>query len=174
MNRLLEADLTWTGAGFEPGVQIAIGDDGRIAAVGQLARPGAERLTGRGLMPGFVDAHSHAFQRALRGSGESFPSGAGSFWTWRRAMYALVESLDRASLRRMSAQAFAEMRDAGITTGGEFHYVHHEREGDFALDDAILQAATDAGIRMVLLYCFYATGAPGRPLEGGQRRFATS
>jgi formimidoylglutamate deiminase len=66
------------------------------------------------------------------------------------------------------------MRDAGITTVGEFHYVHHEREGDFALDDAILQAAADAGIRMVLLYCFYATGAPGRPLEGGQRRFATT
>jgi formimidoylglutamate deiminase len=121
-----------------------------------------------------VDAHSHAFQRALRGSGEDFPSGAGSFWTWRQAMYALVESLDRASLRRISAQAFAEMRDAGITTVGEFHYVHHEREGDFALDEAIVQAAADAGIRMVLLYCFYATGAPGRPLEGGQRRFATT
>jgi formimidoylglutamate deiminase len=65
------------------------------------------------------------------------------------------------------------MRDAGITSVGEFHYVHHEREGDFALDEAILQAATDAGIRMVLLYSFYATGAPGKPLEGGQRRFAT-
>jgi formimidoylglutamate deiminase len=65
------------------------------------------------------------------------------------------------------------MRDAGITSVGEFHYVHHEREGDFALDDAILEAAADAGIRMVLLYCFYATGAPGRPLEGGQRRFVT-
>jgi formimidoylglutamate deiminase len=174
MSRLLEADLTWTGAVFEPGIQIAIGDDGRITTVGRLARPGAERLTGRALLPGFVDAHSHAFQRGLRGSGERFPSGGGSFWTWRQAMYALVESLDRASLRRISAQAFREMRDAGITTVGEFHYVHHEREGDFALDDAILQAATDAGIRMVLLYSFYATGAPGRPLEGGQRRFATA
>jgi formimidoylglutamate deiminase len=88
-------------------------------------------------------------------------------------MYRLVESLDRATLRRLSARAFAEMRDAGITSVGEFHYVHHEREGDFALDDAILEAAADAGIRVVLLYSFYATGAPGRPLEGGQRRFAT-
>jgi formimidoylglutamate deiminase len=173
MSRLLEADLTWTGAGFESGIQIAIEADGRIEAVGRLGRPDAERLTGLALLPGFVDAHSHAFQRALRGSGEDFPSGAGSFWTWRQAMYELVESLDRASLRRISAQAFGEMRDAGITTVGEFHYVHHEREGDFALDEAILQAAADAGIRMVLLYCFYATGAPGRPLEGGQRRFAT-
>jgi len=173
MSRLLEADLTWTGAAFEPGIQIAIGADGRIDAVGPLARPGAERLSGRAILPGFVDAHSHAFQRALRGAGESFPAGAGSFWTWRQAMYQLVESLDRATLRRISARAFAEMRDAGITTVGEFHYVHHEQAGDFALDDAILEAAAEAGIRMVLLYCFYATGAPGRPLEGGQRQFAT-
>jgi formimidoylglutamate deiminase len=173
MSRVLEADLTWTGAGFEPGIRIAIDDAGRIEAVGPLARSGAERLAGRALLPGFVNTHSHAFQRGLRGSGESFPRGAGSFWTWRQAMYALVESLDRATLRRISAQAFGEMRDAGITTVGEFHYVHHEREGDFTLDDAILEAAADAGIRMVLLYCFYATGAPGQPLEGGQRRFAT-
>jgi formimidoylglutamate deiminase len=88
-------------------------------------------------------------------------------------MYALVESLDHAALRRISAQAFAEMRDAGITTVGEFHYVHHEREGDFALDEAIVEAAADAGVRLVLLYSFYATGAPGRPLAGGQRRFST-
>jgi formimidoylglutamate deiminase len=88
-------------------------------------------------------------------------------------MYALVNSLDHESLRRISARAFAEMRDAGITTVGEFHYLHHERDGDFALDDAVVQAAADAGIRLVLLYSYYATGAPGRPLEGAQRRFAT-
>jgi formimidoylglutamate deiminase len=173
MSRVLEAELTWTGAAFEPGVQVAIDDRGRIEAVGTLGRPGAERLPGVALLPGFIDSHSHAFQRGLRGSGEGFPAGAGSFWTWRQAMYALVESLDRATLRRISARAFGEMRDAGITTVGEFHYVHHERDGDFALDEAVLEAAADAGIRMVLLYCFYATGAPGRPLEGGQRRFAT-
>jgi formimidoylglutamate deiminase len=170
---LLEADLTWTGSGFEPNVQVAIGADGRIDAAGPLGRPGAARLAGVALLPGFVDAHSHAFQRGLRGRGEEFPAGAGSVWTWREAMYALVGSLDRATLRRLSARAFGEMRDAGITTVGEFHYVHHERDGDFALDDAVLEAASDAGIRLVLLYCYYASGAPGRPLEPGQRRFAT-
>jgi formimidoylglutamate deiminase len=170
---LLEADLTWTGASFERDVQIAVGNDGRIEAVGALARSNATRLTGIALLPGFVDSHSHAFQRGLRGHGEGFPAGAGSFWTWREAMYRLVSSLDRASLRRISARAFGEMRDAGITSVGEFHYVHHERAGDFALDEAVLEAAADAGVRVVLLYCFYATGAPGRPLEGAQRRFAT-
>jgi formimidoylglutamate deiminase len=191
MRQVLEAELTWTGAAFDPGIRVEVAADGRIASVGpiggaaastataegRLGTRGAQpvtRLPGLALLPGFIDAHSHAFQRGLRGMGEAFPAGAGSFWTWREAMYALVESLDRASLRRISARAFAEMRDAGITTVGEFHYVHHEREGDFALDDAIVEAAADAGIRLVLLYSFYATGAPGRPLAGGQRRFATA
>jgi formimidoylglutamate deiminase len=178
--RALEAELVWTGTEFEEGIRISLTADGRIAAVGPVdqSTPASaalpiERLPGIALLPGFVDAHSHAFQRGLRGRGESFPAGAGSFWTWREAMYALVDSLDPTTLRRLSARAFNEMRDAGITTVGEFHYVHHHREGDFALDEAIVAAAADAGIRMVLLYSFYATGAPGRPLAGGQRRFAT-
>ena len=178
--RTLEAELVWTGDEFEEGIRISLTADGRIAAVGRVdqATPASsalqvERLPGIALLPGFVDAHSHAFQRGLRRRGESFPAGAGSFWTWREAMYALVDSLDPTTLRRLSARAFNEMRDAGITTVGEFHYVHHHREGDFALDEAIVAAAADAGIRMVLLYSFYATGAPGRPLAGGQRRFAT-
>jgi formimidoylglutamate deiminase len=173
MTRVIEADLTWTGTGFDPGVHIEVADDGRITSVSRTRNDRAERLRGIALLPGFIDAHSHAFQRGLRGLGERFPAGAGSFWSWREAMYALVDSLDRSSLRRLSAQAFGEMRDAGITTVGEFHYVHHERPGDFALDEAILEAARAAGIRMVLLYSYYASGAPGRPLEGPQRRFAT-
>lgn len=173
MSHVLEPDLTWTGTQFESGVQVVVNSQGRIEAVGPLKQTDAERLRGIALLPGFVDAHSHAFQRGLRGLGERFPAGTGSFWTWRQAMYALVDALDRASLCRLSAQAFSEMRDAGITTVGEFHYIHHEREGDFALDEAILQAAAESGIRMVLLYSYYATSAPGRPLEGAQRRFAT-
>jgi formimidoylglutamate deiminase len=173
MNRVLEADLTWTGTQFQPGVQILIEDGGRIGSVATAGTLAAERLRGIALLPGLVNTHSHAFQRALRGEGERFPRGGGSFWSWREAMYSLVNSLDRVSLRKVSAQAFAEMRDAGITTVGEFHYLHHERDGDFGLDDAVLEAAADVGIRMVLLYSYYASGSPGKPLEGPQRRFAT-
>jgi formimidoylglutamate deiminase len=173
MSRVLEAELTWTGAEFAPHVQVVVDAQGRIGEVGTLGRPDVARLPRMALLPGFVDAHSHAFQRGLRGRGEAFPAGAGSFWSWREAMYALVDSLDRDTMRRLSARAFAEMRDAGITTVGEFHYLHHERDGDFALDDAVVEAAADAGIRLVLLYSYYAMGAPGRPLEGAQRRFAT-
>ncbi len=170
---VVEADLTWTGARFEPGLQVAVAEDGPIEAVGALGHAPSRRLPRCALLPGFVNAHSHAFQRGLRGHGERFPVGAGSFWTWREAMYGLVGRLDRATLRALSMQAFGEMRDAGITSVGEFHYVHHERDDDYALDDVVLEAAAEVGIRIVLLQAFYATGAVGRPLEGAQRRFAT-
>ena len=91
--------------------------------------PGVERLPGIALLPGFVSAHSHAFQRGLRGQGERFPAGAGSFWTWREAMYGLVETLSPERLFDLSLLAFREMRAAGITLVGEFHYLHHSGAG---------------------------------------------
>ena len=172
VSQVFEADLTWTGERFDPGVQIAVGDDGRIEAVGPLGRQPTVQMAGRALLPGFVNTHSHAFQRALRGRGERFPQGAGSFWTWRDAMYALADSLDRETAYAVYLQAFREMRDAGITTCGEFHYLHHTGEGsDYEYDELVLDAARTAGIRLALLNAFYATGGIGRPLEGAQRRF---
>jgi formimidoylglutamate deiminase len=180
---LLEADLTWTGERFERGVRIAIGADGRIAALHRgeslpetpRTEPPLTRLPDRALLPGFVNAHSHAFQRALRGRGESFPAGAGSFWSWREAMYELAGGLDEARFTRLYTETFREMRRAGITAVGEFHYLHHaeaERQ-DFRFDDAVIAAAAEAGIRLVLLEAYYETGAIGQPLTGAQRRFAT-
>lgn len=170
---VVRADLVWTGAGFEPDVDVTIGADGRIEAVGEVDEEPTRRLAGRALIPGFVNAHSHAFQRALRGRGETFPEGAGSFWAWREAMYGLVESIDRDRLFEVSLAAFSEMRDAGITAVGEFHYLHHDREGDFAFDETVLDAAAEAGIRIVLLEVYYRTGGIGEPLAEAQRRFAT-
>jgi formimidoylglutamate deiminase len=169
---ILEADLTWTGERFEPGVRVAIGPEGRITAVGALKEPASERLSGQALLPGFVNAHSHAFQRGLRGKGERFPAGAGSFWSWREAMYELVEELDAGRLRELSARAFREMLAAGITTVGEFHYLHHGPDGaDWELDQAVLAAARETGIRLVLLQVYYRTGGIEKPLERAQRRF---
>jgi formimidoylglutamate deiminase len=170
--QVVEPDWTWTGSRFESGVQVVVGADGRIAEVGRLRLLPTLRLTKAALVPGFVNAHSHAFQRGLRGHGERFPAGSGSFWTWREAMYRLVERLDARELSRLCEQAFREMRDAGITAVGEFHYLHHSTDdADYALDKVVLGAAARVGIRIVLLNAYYATGSIGHGLAGAQRRF---
>jgi formimidoylglutamate deiminase len=169
--KVIEAELTWTGRRFEPGLQVVVGDDGRIEAV-TTGRTPTDRHPRSLLLPGFVNTHSHAFQRGLRGQGERFPAGSGDFWTWREAMYALVERLDERELFRLSVQAFEEMRDAGTTTVGEFHYLHHAGDGtDYEFDRVVLEAAAAAGIRIVLLQTYYATGGIGQPLGPAQRRF---
>lgn len=174
VTQVVEADLTLLESGFERDVQIAIAADGRIEAVGRLGRAPTRRLAGCAVLPGFVNAHSHAFQRALRGRGERFPSDTESFWTWREAMYELVERLDVQTFREVCLRAFEEMRDAGVTTVGEFHYLHHSRsKPDFAMDEPLLAAAACAGIRIVLLNAYYATGGIEKPLIGAQCRFAT-
>ncbi len=171
--QVIEADWTWIGDRFESGVRIDVGESGRIREVGRLPQPATRRLVGRAVLPGLVNVHSHAFQRALRGRGETFPKGAGTFWTWREAMYALVNSLDPDSFYDWSRRAFEEMLACGITTVGEFHYLHHVDADlqDCLLDDALLSAARDAGIRLVFLYTYYRTGGVGKPLEAGQQRF---
>ena len=150
---------------------VVLGD--RIEAVRPSERPCDWDVC---LLPGFVNGHSHSFQRGMRGLGESFPHGAGSFFTWRSSMYDLVESLDPDGCFEISRRCFEEMLDAGITTVGEFHYVHHgeDRGRDHALDAAVVSAAASAGIRLVLLHVDYVRGGfDGRALEGGQRRFDT-
>lgn len=172
--QVVEADLTWTGRELRPGIQLAIDHEGRIAAAGELGLSPTHRLRGRALLPGAINAHSHAFQRGLRGRGERFAGGAGSFWSWREAMYQLVEQVDRERLFSLCLQAFREMRAAGFTCCGEFHYLHHDSALDYAFDEVVLEAAEVASIRLVLLCVYYATGDIGQPLSSAQKRFASS
>lgn len=178
--QVIEADLVWLDDRFESNVTVIVDDAGRIDSVAATTEPASapttRRLAGCALLPGFVNAHSHAFQRGLRGQGETFPGSAGSFWSWREQMYRLVEQMDEQRCHELSLIAFNEMRAAGITTVGEFHYLHHagdEASEDFALDPVVLRAARDAGIRLVLLNTFYKTGGIGQPLAAGQHRFST-
>jgi len=176
-------DLLWSDGALRPGLTLWVDAEGKIERVVPLAAAaeGADgdfelqRMPGIALLPGFVNAHSHAFQRGLRGQGERFPTGAGSFWTWREAMYGLVDSLTPERLFDLTLQAYREMRRAGITTVGEFHYLHHSAaEADFVGDEAVVAAAAEAGIRLVLLQAYYKTGGIGSPLQGAQRRFETA
>nr|HRC87007.1 formimidoylglutamate deiminase [Thermoanaerobaculia bacterium] len=172
-HQVVAAELTWTGARFERSRQVVVDETGRIAALGALGLSPTVRLEHCALLPGMVNAHSHAFQRGLRGRGESFPTGAGSFWSWREAMYELAAELSVESVRELSRQAFSEMRRAGITTVGEFHYLHHRQGHDFAFDRAVIEAAAEADIRLVLLQAYYRTGGIGKPLAPRQLHFET-
>lgn len=174
VTQIIEADLVWTGTSFERDVRIAVNDDGVISSVGKFNGATTRRLERKALLPGFVNTHSHAFQRGLRGWGETFSKGGGSFWTWREAMYDLVERIDADKIYELSKQAFTEMLACGITTVGEFHYLHHDQSrAGYAFDEVVLKAASDAGIRITLLNAFYKTGGIGKPLGRGQDRFAT-
>ena len=173
--QIIEADLTWVKGRFERDVKITVGSKGQIEAVGSSELTPTVRLRDRAILPGMINAHSHAFQRGLRGRGETFGQSAGSFWSWRKAMYGLVDRMDEQTVYALSKQAFGEMLAAGITTVGEFHYLHHdERCEGYAFDEIVLKAAADAGIRIVLLNAYYAAGGIGEPLEGAQRRFGSA
>jgi formiminoglutamate deiminase len=139
--------------------------------------PDVTRLRGV-VLPGFANAHSHAFHRALRGRTHN---GGGTFWTWREAMYALASRLDPDNYLALARAVYAEMALAGITTVGEFHYVHHAPGGrpysdPNAMGHALQQAAGDAGIRLTLLDTCYLEGgldASGHlPLDELQLRFS--
>ncbi len=151
---------------------------GTITAVtpGVEAAAGDTRLAGL-VLPGFADAHSHAFHRALRG--RTHDEG-GTFWTWRDRMYAVAQRLDPDSYLALARAVYAEMALAGITAVGEFHYLHHAPNGQRyddpnAMGLALAQAADEAGIMLTLLdTCYLAGGltADGHsPLTGVQRRF---
>ena len=150
-----------TAPGASPAPDVLIETDGeRIVSVTPDSPPGdAERLAGL-VIPGLANAHSHAFQRALRGRTQRV---TGSFWTWRKQMYDLAGRLDPDSLLALTRATFAEMALAGITLVGEFHYVHHGPGGTSyedanAMGAAVMEAAGQAGVRLTLLDACYLHG----------------
>lgn len=131
------------------------------------------------LLPALSTAHSHAFQRGMRGTAQR-PGPGGSptddFWTWRGQMYRLSTSLDPASIERISRVAFRELRAAGVATVGEFHYVQHQPDGTpyaqrTLLAEIVTEAALSEGLRVALLRVAYHRAGPGRPPEPGQLRY---
>ncbi len=136
-----------------------------------IARRDGRRI----VLPGLVSAHSHAFQRGLRGRTQR-RSARGSFWSWRALMYRFAERLDPDRIYALSRFAYAELVLSGVTAVGEFHYVHHAPDGRpyaerTAMADAVIRAARDVGLRISLLRVLYARGGAGRAAEGAQRRF---
>ncbi|WP_164008173.1 formimidoylglutamate deiminase [Pyxidicoccus trucidator] len=174
-----QPDLLYTGGRFHEGRALCVSAEGLVVAEGPVpAGANTVRLPGRALLPGLVNGHSHAFQRLIRGRTEYVASGreADDFWSWREAMYRAAESLGPDDVYVASRQAFVEMALAGITTVGEFHYLHHQADGTPYADrntlaHAVIRAARDVGLRICLLRVGYARAGFKVPENPRQRRF---
>ncbi|MHA6760430.1 formimidoylglutamate deiminase [Streptacidiphilus sp. PAMC 29251] len=170
------APYAWLDPVVEAEVLITVTEDGRIGSVTPDSGPapaGATVLTGLAL-PGMANAHSHAFHRALRGTVQV---GSGTFWTWRDMMYRTAEALDPDSYLALATAVYAEMALAGITAVGEFHYLHHGPGGvpyadPNAMGEALVEAASRAGIRITLLDACYLSSGFGEAPNRHQRRFS--
>jgi formimidoylglutamate deiminase len=132
--------------------------------------------------PAMPNAHSHAFQIALRGRGERPPgpeADGDDFWSWRQEMFRLVDELDPDAIHALARRLYAEMAAAGYGAVGEFHYVHHQRDGTPYADPnelaiAVAEAAVAEGLEIVLLpAAYHRDGWDGadRPPGPGQLRF---
>jgi formimidoylglutamate deiminase len=129
-------------------------------------------------LPAFATAHSHAFQRGMRGLAQRpGPQGTDDFWTWRTAMYDLALSLTPERIHAISRVAFRELRSTGTLTVGEFHYLHHQADGTpyeqrTLLADAVIEAALAEGLRISMLRTIYHRAGAGRPPVSAQVRFS--
>ena len=169
-------DLLLAGGEVREGAALSV-LDGEVAGVGE-PEVGCQwvRLKGKAILPGLVSAHSHSFQRAIRGRTEVRAPGKSDFWSWREAMYRAAGMLDPDDLHKVARMAFHEMARAGITAVGEFHYLQHDPNGR-PYDDTellakqVMRAAREVGLRIVLLRAAYARGGAGAPTTPVQRRF---
>ncbi len=172
-------DSIYTGGRFESGRALVCDSSGtivRLASIDELRDEKRVRLANRAMLPGMVNAHSHAFQRVLRGRTEYRTSERDSFWTWREMMYTAATRLTPEDLYDASRMAFLEMALAGITAVGEFHYLHHAPDGA-AYDDPnllakeVIRAARDVGLRIALLRVAYARSGFNVEANPKQARF---
>ncbi len=130
-------------------------------------------------LPALATAHSHAFQRGMRGAAQRNAAASAAredFWSWRGAMYRAALALDPESIEAISRIAFRELRRAGVRTVGEFHYIQHQPDGTpyddrTVMSDAVVRAAKAEGLRIALLRVAYHRAGPGRDAEPGQKRF---
>ena len=163
MTQIWAPELIYVDGRFASGRAVVCDGAGnieRIVSADETAD--AVRLPRRALLPGLVNAHSHAFQRLIRGRTERrSPHTTDSFWTWREQMYTAANRLEPQAIYAASRMAFLEMALTGITAVGEFHYIHHSPDGSLYSDPNLLarevvRAAREVGIRIALLRVAYA------------------
>lgn len=186
MMTLFQPDFLYSAGSMQAGAGLLVDAEGKIFRV---ILPGSSMRTspmdgdtqvvslrGKAMLPGFVNAHSHAFQRLIRGRTESKRIGGRDFWSWRGAMYHAAASLSPEQMYSVARAAFLEMALAGATTVGEFHYVHRTPDGKpypnpNVMARQVIAAADSVGIRICLLRAAYQRAGFELPPDPGQIRF---
>ena len=171
----------FTGSDWLVDVLITVGDDGTIEAVESKCNSSdADEIFVGICLPGLPNLHSHAFQRAMAGLTEIAGAGANNFWTWQKVMYEFLAKLSPDDAETIAAQLYMEMLKGGYTTVGEFHYLHHDKNGapyddPAEMSDRIFAASETTGIALTHLPVLYAHGGFGaQEAQEGQRRFLHS
>ena len=167
----------WLPGGWRRNVVISVDPAGDIVDVSPDDVVTTARLINGAAIPGMPNVHSHAFQRAMAGLAERRGAHDDSFWTWRETMYELAGRMSPECLNAVAAQCYADMLKAGYTAVCEFHYLHNQPDGTAyaergAMCQAVLDAATTAGIGLTLLPTLYQTADfGGAPPTARQRQF---
>jgi formiminoglutamate deiminase len=164
-------ERAWVDGAVRDDVLVEV-EDGRFTRVEPGASGGA--LLAGLTIPGLANCHSHAFHRALRGRTQR---ERGTFWTWRELMYDVAGRLEPETYFALARATYREMVAAGITSVGEFHYLHRRRDGRTykhpnVMRHALETAADEAGLRLCLLDAAYFSSGFGTPPEGAQVRFS--
>ena len=179
MNTLYWPDLLYSDGGFVSGVGLLVSDAGEVLALcnqRDAADAHVIELPGKALLPGFVNAHSHSFQRLIRGKAESRATSGGDFWSWRETIYHAASLLGPEDVYDVARMAFLEMALAGTVTVGEFHYLHNAPNGrpyddPNLLAKQVIEAARSVGLGIVLLRTAYLRSGFELLLNPGQKRF---
>jgi formimidoylglutamate deiminase len=181
VTQALWAPHAWVQGRWRGSVLLEVGADGTWARVAPdtPCGPGPTALPAA-VLPGLVDAHSHAFQRAFVGLAERRDGGHDDFWSWRDRMYGVALTITPERLRAVAARLYGELLRGGYTQVCEFHYLHHAPDGSryadpMTMSRALVQAALDTGIGLTLLPVLYErAGFDAAGLRTDQRRFATT
>ena len=181
-NTLYRPELLYSNGGFIANGGVLVSEDGQFLEASEKRDNSSTRivdLPGKALLPGFVNVHSHSFQRLIRGKSESRVVSGKDFWSWRGTMYHAASQLDPQDVYDVARMAFLEMALAGTTTVGEFHYLHNAPDGQpygdpNLLSKQVIAAAQSVGIRIVLLRTAYLRSGYELPRDPGQIRFFES
>ncbi|MBL4861849.1 MAG: formimidoylglutamate deiminase [Crocinitomicaceae bacterium] len=164
--------------GWKSNVLIRVDEKGIITSIEEEASSSKGGRVDGYALPGFQNAHSHAFQYAMAGLAEvhNVSHTSDDFWSWREAMYQLALSVSPDQMEHIAAMLYAEMARHGYTNVAEFHYVHHDKNGSpfdnlAEMGSRMIAAAQSAGMGITLVPIFYQKGGFGKAPNDRQRRF---